>query len=37
MKSEDMALKIYFQGSSGETDIGNRPMVHVGGEEGEEG
>ena len=26
---------MYFQGSSGETDIENRPMDTVGGEEGE--
>ena len=30
-----MALMIYFQGRNGETDIGNRPMDMVGGEEGE--
>ena len=33
MESEEMALWIYFQGSSGETDIENRPMDKVGGEE----
>ena len=33
--SEKMYWWIYFQGSNGETDIENRPMDKVGGEEGE--
>ena len=36
MESEEMALIIFFfQGSNGETDIDNRLMDKVGGEEGE--
>ena len=35
MESEEMHWWISFQGSNGETDIENRPMDKVGGEEGE--
>ena len=35
MESEEMTLMNDFQGGNGETDIENRPMDKVGGEEGE--
>ena len=35
MESEDLALINVFSGHNGETDIENRPMDTVGGEEGE--
>jgi len=35
MESEEMTLMNDFQGGNGDTDIENRPMDKVGGEEGE--